>query len=102
MAAFLAAKERFAVRLRPEDVRGAAAGASARPFRSAVGSCCVRQCDALVPGNESRAPLSSPPRPVANWRRNGNQVVPTVVFADGTAMTNPGVLQVKEHLAKTA
>ncbi|GAA1431264.1 hypothetical protein GCM10009601_50080 [Streptomyces thermospinosisporus] len=33
---------------------------------------------------------------------NGNQVVPTVVFADGTAMTNPGVLQVKQHLAKTA
>ncbi|MDN3028591.1 mycoredoxin [Streptomyces sp. S.PB5] len=33
---------------------------------------------------------------------NGNQVVPTVVFTDGTAMTNPGVLQVKEHLAKTA
>ncbi|MGW0823144.1 mycoredoxin [Streptomyces sp. NPDC002845] len=33
---------------------------------------------------------------------NGNQVVPTVVFADGTAMTNPGVLQVKQHLAGTA
>ncbi|WP_327359080.1 mycoredoxin [Streptomyces sp. NBC_01304] len=33
---------------------------------------------------------------------NGNQVVPTVVFADGTAMTNPGVLQVKKHLAGNA
>ncbi|MFJ8189132.1 mycoredoxin [Streptomyces sp. NPDC096094] len=33
---------------------------------------------------------------------NGNQVVPTVIFADGTAMTNPGVLQIKQHLAKTA
>lgn len=32
---------------------------------------------------------------------NGNQVVPTVVFADGTAMTNPGVLQVKQHLSRT-
>ncbi|GAA3772889.1 hypothetical protein GCM10022206_09380 [Streptomyces chiangmaiensis] len=32
----------------------------------------------------------------------GNQVVPTVVFPDGTAMTNPGVLQVKLCLASSA
>ncbi|AQS71759.1 mycoredoxin [Streptomyces pactum] len=32
----------------------------------------------------------------------GNQVVPTVIFSDGTAMTNPGVLRIKQHLAKTA
>ena len=30
---------------------------------------------------------------------NGNQTVPTVVFPDGTAMTNPSVRQVKEKLA---
>jgi glutaredoxin-like protein len=32
---------------------------------------------------------------------NGNQVVPTVIFSDGTAMTNPGVLEIKRHLART-
>lgn len=30
----------------------------------------------------------------------GNQTVPTLVFADGTALTNPSVAQVKEQLAK--
>ncbi len=29
----------------------------------------------------------------------GNRTVPTVVFADGTAFTNPSVRQVKEKLA---
>ena len=29
----------------------------------------------------------------------GNQTVPTVVFPDGTAMTNPSLAQVKERLA---
>jgi mycoredoxin len=29
----------------------------------------------------------------------GNRTVPTVVFADGTAMTNPSVAQVKAQLA---
>jgi mycoredoxin len=29
----------------------------------------------------------------------GNQTVPTLVFADGTALTNPSVKLVKEHLA---
>ena len=30
---------------------------------------------------------------------NGNQTVPTVVFPDGTALTNPSVSQVKAQLA---
>jgi mycoredoxin len=30
---------------------------------------------------------------------DGNRTVPTVVFADGTALTNPSVKQVKEKLA---
>ncbi len=30
---------------------------------------------------------------------NGNQTVPTLVYADGTAMTNPSVIQVKQKLA---
>ena len=30
---------------------------------------------------------------------NGNQTVPTVVFSDGTALTNPSLAQVKERLA---
>ena len=29
----------------------------------------------------------------------GNQTVPTVVFADGTALTNPSLAQVKDKLA---
>jgi mycoredoxin len=30
---------------------------------------------------------------------HGNQTVPTLVFADGTAMTNPSLSQVKAQLA---
>jgi len=30
---------------------------------------------------------------------NGNQTVPTLVFSDGTAMTNPSLTKVKEKLA---
>jgi mycoredoxin len=29
----------------------------------------------------------------------GNQTVPTVVFGDGSALTNPSVAQVKERLS---
>ena len=32
----------------------------------------------------------------------GNQTVPTLVFADGSAMTNPSVSQVKSRLAELA
>jgi mycoredoxin len=32
----------------------------------------------------------------------GNQTVPTVRFPDGTALTNPTIIQVKEQLAQTA
>ena len=30
---------------------------------------------------------------------NGNQTVPTLIFADGTSMTNPSLAKIKEHLA---
>ncbi|MGD9960594.1 mycoredoxin [Nocardioides sp.] len=30
---------------------------------------------------------------------NGNQTVPTLVFSDGSAVTNPSLAQVKEKLA---
>ena len=33
---------------------------------------------------------------------NGNQTVPTLVFADGTAVTNPSLAQVKEKLSALA
>src|SRR3954449_4429923 len=33
---------------------------------------------------------------------NGNQTVPTLVYADGTAQTNPSLIQVKEKLAGLA
>ncbi|MEU7820004.1 mycoredoxin [Catellatospora sp. NPDC049111] len=32
----------------------------------------------------------------------GNQTVPTLRFADGSALTNPSVIQVKAHLAAIA
>ena len=32
----------------------------------------------------------------------GNQTVPTVRFEDGSALTNPSVIQVKDHLAALA
>ena len=33
---------------------------------------------------------------------NGNQTVPTLVYADGSAQTNPSVIQIKEKLAALA
>jgi len=33
---------------------------------------------------------------------NGNQTVPTLVYSDGSAQTNPSVIQVKEKLAGLA
>ena len=33
---------------------------------------------------------------------NGNQTVPTLVYADGTAQTNPSLIQVKAKLASLA
>ncbi|MDM4720642.1 mycoredoxin [Micromonospora sp. WMMA1363] len=32
----------------------------------------------------------------------GNQTVPTLRFADGSALTNPSIKQVKQHLAQLA
>jgi mycoredoxin len=33
---------------------------------------------------------------------NGNQTVPTLVYADGTSMTNPSLMQVKQKLESLA
>lgn len=35
-------------------------------------------------------------------RNGGNRTVPTLVFADGSALTNPSLADVKEQLARTA
>jgi mycoredoxin len=32
----------------------------------------------------------------------GNQTVPTLKFDDGSALTNPSIVEVKKHLADTA
>jgi mycoredoxin len=32
----------------------------------------------------------------------GNQTVPTILYSDGSAMTNPSINQVREHLATLA
>jgi mycoredoxin len=39
---------------------------------------------------------------VVESANNGNQTVPTLVYTDGTAQTNPSVAQVKEKLAALA
>lgn len=36
---------------------------------------------------------------IVEQANGGNQTVPTLVFADGTALTNPSVAQVKAQLA---
>jgi mycoredoxin len=36
---------------------------------------------------------------VVESANHGNQTVPTLVYTDGTAMTNPSIAQVKSHLA---
>lgn len=36
---------------------------------------------------------------VVEQANNGNQTVPTVVFPDGSALTNPSLKQVKQQLA---
>jgi mycoredoxin len=35
-------------------------------------------------------------------KNGGNRTVPTLVFADGSALTNPSVAEVKEQLARIA
>jgi mycoredoxin len=39
---------------------------------------------------------------VVETANNGNQTVPTLIYADGTAQTNPSLIQVKEKLAALA
>ncbi len=39
---------------------------------------------------------------IVEQANGGNQTVPTLVYADGTAMTNPSLAQVKEKLAALA
>ena len=39
---------------------------------------------------------------VVESANNGNQTVPTLVYADGTAQTNPSIGQVKEKLLRLA
>lgn len=39
---------------------------------------------------------------VVESANNGNQTVPTLVYSDGTAQSNPSLIQVKEKLASLA
>ena len=39
---------------------------------------------------------------VVESANNGNQTVPTLVFTDGTAVTNPSIMQVKQKLEQLA
>ena len=39
---------------------------------------------------------------IVEHANNGNQTVPTLVYTDGTAQTNPSLAQVKEKVASLA
>ena len=39
---------------------------------------------------------------IVEQANNGNQTVPTLVFADGSAQTNPSLAQIKAKLASLA
>ena len=39
---------------------------------------------------------------IVEQANNGNQTVPTLVYSDGTAQTNPSLMQVKEKVASLA
>ena len=39
---------------------------------------------------------------IVEQANGGNQTVPTLVFSDGSAMTNPSLAQVKQRLASLA
>lgn len=39
---------------------------------------------------------------IVETANNGNQTVPTLVYADGTSMTNPSLIQIKAKLAALA
>ena len=39
---------------------------------------------------------------IVEQANNGNQTVPTLVFSDGSAQTNPSMAQVKDKLASLA
>ncbi len=39
---------------------------------------------------------------IVEQANNGNQTVPTLVYSDGTAHSNPSLIQVKEKLATLA
>ncbi|HKC27573.1 MAG TPA: mycoredoxin [Jatrophihabitans sp.] len=64
---------------------------------------CVRLKDGLERAGISYAEVNIERQPDAAelvMRVNGgNQTVPTVVFPDGTAMTNPSLRDIKEKLA---
>lgn len=39
---------------------------------------------------------------IVEQANNGNQTVPTLIYSDGSAQTNPSLIQVKEKLATLA
>ena len=39
---------------------------------------------------------------IVETANGGNQTVPTLVFSDGTAVTNPSIMQVKQKLEQLA
>ena len=54
------------------------------------------------PSRSSTSSSTPRPRELVEQANDGNQTVPTLVFADGSAQTNPSLMQVKEKLASLA
>ena len=50
------------------------------------------------PTTSSTSSSTPTPPTIVESANGGNQTVPTLVFADGTAQTNPSLRQVKEKL----
>jgi len=57
-------------------------------------------------GSQKRGPRSSSEKRLTEWDVDsalaGMQTVPTLRFDDGSALTNPSIVQVKAHLAALA
>ena len=62
----------------------------------AQGPAATARASATARSTSSRSPT---PPSIVEQVNGGNQTVPTLVFADGSALTNPSVAQVKAKLA---
>ena len=63
------------------------------------------RASSIVKGSTTRWSTSSAsptPPTIVESANNGNQTVPTLVYSDGSAQTNPSLIQVKQKLEQLA